>query len=56
MVDGGLSIVGSYKYDPYGRTISSRGNNHYQFSSKEFLYSGMYYYLYRFYDPKCSGG
>ena len=52
MVDGGLSIVGSYKYDPYGRTISSSGNNNYQFSSKEFLlYSGMYYYLYRFYDP-----
>ena len=52
MVDGGLSIVGSYKYDPYGRTISSSGNNHYQFSSKEIHgNSGMYYYLYRFYDP-----
>ncbi|HEY5912717.1 MAG TPA: RHS repeat-associated core domain-containing protein [Verrucomicrobiae bacterium] len=56
MVDPGQNIVASYKYDPYGRTISSSGSlataNLYRFSSKEFhSNSGLYYYLYRFYDP-----
>ncbi|HEY5909954.1 MAG TPA: RHS repeat-associated core domain-containing protein [Verrucomicrobiae bacterium] len=56
MVDSGQSVVASYKYDPYGRTISSSGTlaaaNLYRFSSKELhVNSGLYYYLYRFYDP-----
>lgn len=56
MLDSSQSIVASYKYDPYGRTINSSGSlaaaNVYRFSSKEIhANSGMYYYLYRFYDP-----
>jgi RHS repeat-associated protein len=56
LVDNNQAIVASYKYDPYGRTISSSGSlaaaNIYRFSSKELhAKSGMYYYLYRFYDP-----
>ena len=56
MTDSGQSMVASYKYDPYGRTISSSGSlaaaNLYRFSSKELhANSGLYYYLYRFYDP-----
>jgi RHS repeat-associated protein len=52
-LDGWLA---SYKYDGYGRTISSSGSmagaNGYRFSSKEIhVNSGMYYYGYRFYDP-----
>jgi RHS repeat-associated protein len=50
------SVVASYRYDPFGNTISSSGSlasaNTYRFSSKEVhLNSGMYYYGYRFYDP-----
>jgi RHS repeat-associated protein len=49
-------MVAKYKYDPYGRTISSSGPlaaaNLYRFSSKEInLTSGMYYFGYRFYNP-----
>lgn len=56
MIDANQAIVANYKYDPYGRTISSSGGlatvNVYRFSSKEIHpSSGMYYYLYRFYDP-----
>jgi RHS repeat-associated protein len=56
MQDNNQGIVANYKYDPYGRTISSSGSlaaaNLYRFSSKELhANSGMYYYLYRFYDP-----
>ena len=56
LVGTNLAVVASYKYDPYGRTISSSGSlasaNVYRFSSKEIHpESGMYYYLYRFYDP-----
>src|SRR5207249_5619387 len=45
-----------YRYDPFGNLISSSGTlasaNLYRFSSKEIhVNSGMYYYLYRFYDP-----
>ncbi len=48
--------VAAYRYDPFGNTLSSSGTladaNVYRFSSKEFhIESGMYYYLYRFYDP-----
>jgi len=49
-----LTTAASYKYDPYGRTISSSDSigNVYRFSSKEVnLNSGIYYYGYRFYEP-----
>jgi RHS repeat-associated protein len=50
------TLAASYRYDPYGDTIASAGTqaaaNLYRFSSKQIhLDSGMYYYLYRFYDP-----
>src|SRR6266566_5032182 len=56
MVNGSQSMVASYRYDPFGSTISSTGTlagaNVYRFSSKEFhVNSGMYYYGYRWYDP-----
>ena len=56
MLDGSQSIVASYRYDPFGSTISKSGTladaNVYRFSSKEIhANSGMYYYGYRFYDP-----
>jgi RHS repeat-associated protein len=56
MLNSGQSMVASYRYDPFGNTISSSGSladaNLYRFSSKEYCTnSGMYYYLYRFYDP-----
>ena len=49
-------LAASYRYDAYGNTLSSSGSlaatNVYRFSSKEIhANSGMYYYLYRFYDP-----
>jgi len=51
----------SYKYDPFGRTLSSSGTlaaaNLMRFSSKPIMLSsygtwGNYYYGYRFYDPE----
>ncbi len=56
MIDSGQNTVANYRYDPFGNTISSSGTlattNVYRFSSKEcHVNSGMYYYLYRFYDP-----
>jgi RHS repeat-associated protein len=56
MLDGSQAMVASYRYDPFGNTISSSGTisdaNVYRFSSKEtHVGSGMYYYGYRFYDP-----
>jgi len=56
MINSSQAMVASYRYDPYGRTISSSGTlaaaNLYRFSSKELhVNSGLYYYLYRFYDP-----
>ena len=56
MVDASQASVADYKYDPFGRTISSSGSlaaaNTYRFSSKELMtLSGFYYYGYRFYDP-----
>jgi RHS repeat-associated protein len=56
MLNSSQSMVASYRYDPFGNTISSSGTlastNVYRFSSKEIhVNSGMYYYLYRFYDP-----
>jgi RHS repeat-associated protein len=56
MTDSNATIIASYRYDPFGNTISATGTragvNLYRFSSKEIhADSGMYYYLYRFYDP-----
>jgi RHS repeat-associated protein len=56
MVDTNQANVATYKYDPYGNTISSSGSlasaNVYRFSSKEIhVNSLLYYYGYRFYDP-----
>ena len=56
MINSSQAMVASYRYDPYGNTISSSGSlsaaNVYRFSSKEIhVNSGMYYYPYRFYDP-----
>ena len=47
----------SYEYDPYGNLYTHSGSlapeNVYRFPSKEcHLNSGMYYYLFRFYDPE----
>jgi RHS repeat-associated protein len=56
IVDSTQILGASYRYDPFGNTISSSGSlasaNVYRFSSKEqHVVSGMYYYGYRFYDP-----
>src|ERR1043166_7631358 len=56
MLNSSQTMVASYRYDPFGNTISSSGTlasaNVYRFSSKEIhANSGMYYYGYRFYDP-----
>ena len=56
MVDTNQSMVATYRYDPFGNSISSSGTlasaNVYRFSSKErHNNSGMYYYGYRWYDP-----
>ncbi len=56
MADASQNMVASYRYDPFGNTISSSGSlasaNVYRFSSKErHRNSGMYYYGYRWYDP-----
>src|SRR5207249_1596393 len=56
MLNSSQSVVASYRYDPFGNVISSSGSlasaNVYRFSSKEIhVNSGIYYYLYRFYDP-----
>jgi RHS repeat-associated protein len=49
-------IAAKYLYDPFGNTLAMYGAlanaNNYRFSSKEWNgNSGLYYYLYRFYDP-----
>ena len=49
-------IVAKYLYDPFGNTLAQSGlladANTYRFSSKEWnANAGLYYYLYRFYDP-----
>jgi RHS repeat-associated protein len=56
LVDANQAVAASYRYDPFGNLISKSGTladaNLYRFSSKEFhVNSGLYYYLYRFYDP-----
>lgn len=50
------TIAAKYLYDPYGNMLSMYGSladaNTYHFSSKEWnANSGLYYYLYRLYDP-----
>ena len=55
LADSSQGLGASYRYDPYGNTLSADGplaaTNVYRFSSKELmLNSGLYYYLYRFYD------
>jgi len=49
-------IAAKYLYDPYANTLAMSGllagANKYRFSSKEWNdNAGLYYYLYRFYDP-----
>ena len=56
LVDASQAMAATYRYDPFGNTISSSsslaGANLYRFSSKEVhVNTGMYIYLYRFYDP-----
>jgi RHS repeat-associated protein len=57
MLINNLQLVqAKYLYDPFGNTLSMSGPlasaNVYRFSSKEWnASSGLYYYLYRFYDP-----
>jgi RHS repeat-associated protein len=56
LVDSSQAMAATYRYDPFGNTLSSNGTlaatNVYRFSSKEIhVNSGMYIYLYRFYDP-----
>src|SRR5438045_6658077 len=53
---GTPNVTASYRYDPFGNSISTTGtnavNNVYRFSSKErHANSGMYYYGFRVYDP-----
>src|SRR5208337_2588121 len=54
--DSSQDLAASYVYDSYGNAISSYGSlasaNTHRFSSKECMAGpGLYYYLYRFYDP-----
>jgi RHS repeat-associated protein len=56
LVDGSQALAASYRYGPFGAVTASSGSlasaNVYRFSSKEVhVNTGMYYYLYRFYDP-----
>src|SRR5215472_16807867 len=56
MLDGNQNIVATYRYDPFGNTLSSSGSlaagNVYRLSSKELHgNSGAYYYGFRFYSP-----
>jgi RHS repeat-associated protein len=56
LVDSSQTLAASYRYDPYGTTISSSGSlasaNVYRFSSKEIhVNSGLYYYGFRWYAP-----
>jgi RHS repeat-associated protein len=56
LADNTQSQAASYAYDPYGNLLSSAGTlataNTYRFSSREYVpTSGLYIYLYRFYNP-----
>jgi RHS repeat-associated protein len=55
LLNASQTPVAKYLYDPYGNTLAQSGiladANNYRFSSKEWnANSGLYYYLYRFYD------
>jgi RHS repeat-associated protein len=55
LADNTQSQAASYAYDPYGNLLSSAGTlataNTYRFSSREYVpTSGLYVYLYRFYN------
>jgi len=57
LVASNQTLSATYKYDPYGRSVSTSGSmaaaNTQRFSSKEIVAStGFYYYGYRFYDPE----
>ena len=56
LIDASQVTVASYRYDPFGNTVSSSGTlastNVFRFSSKAIhAFTGIYYYGYRFYDP-----
>lgn len=60
LMSSAQALAASYRYDPFGRTITSSGGsasaNTMRFSSKQIhenslLFSKLYYYGYRFYDP-----
>ena len=56
LLDANQNVAAKYLYDPYGNTLAMSGQlasaNVYRFSSKEWnANAGLYYYLYRFYDP-----
>jgi RHS repeat-associated protein len=56
LINSYQAIVAKYLYDPFGNTLSLSGSlaeaNTYRFSSKELNdNAGLYYYLYRYYDP-----
>ena len=56
LLDGNENIVARYLYNPYGKLLGQWGTlanaNMMRFSSKEWNdHAGLYYYLYRFYDP-----
>lgn len=58
LMNSAETLAASYRYDPFGRTITSTGTsasaNTYRFSSKEAHTAdvfSLYYYGYRFYDP-----
>jgi len=56
LLNASQTVVAKYLYDAFGNTLAESGAlaeaNAYRFSSKEWnANSGLYYYLYRFYDP-----
>jgi RHS repeat-associated protein len=56
LINAGQTVAAKYLYDAFGNTLAQSGYlaaaNTYRFSSKEWnANSGLYYYLYRFYDP-----
>jgi RHS repeat-associated protein len=57
LLDAQNGVVARYRYDPFGNLLGLAGPlaeaNLYRFSSKEFhASSGLYYYGYRFYEPR----
>jgi RHS repeat-associated protein len=56
LINASQTMAAKYLYDAFGNTLAQSGYlaaaNTYRFSSKEWnANSGLYYYLYRFYDP-----